>query len=212
MTSYISYVRVSTQRQGRSGLGLDAQQAAILQHIGKEGKILAEYQDIESGRADNRRELARALDHARRSGAVLIIAKLDRFLLTSMAAVAQLESEMCSQRTREALAAANRRGVHLGARKGKSPLTAYLAAHGNGAGVKGNIKAAASRAENWRETLETMIAAGLTAYGIAKALTAKGEKTARGATFTTATVARLIRRLGLENFGDSHVRVAGEVV
>ena len=244
MTAYISYSRVSTNRQGRSGLGLNAQTEAIRQHIGKNGKIIANYQDIESGRADNRPELARALDHARRSGAVLIIAKLDRlsrnaafllnildsnvtvvfvdmpavsgptgrFLLTSMAAVAQLESEMCSQRTREALAAANRRGVHLGARKGKSPLTAYLAAHGNGAGVKGNIKAAASRAENWRETLETMIAAGLTAYGIAKALTAKGEKTARGATFTTATVARLIRRLGLENFGDSHVRVAGEVV
>lgn len=230
MTSYISYVRVSTQRQGDSGLGLEAQQAAIRQYVGENGKIIANYQDIESGRRDNRPELARALDHARRSGATLIIAKLDRlsrnaafllnildsavdvvfcdmpqvsgptgrFLLTSMAAVAQLESEMCSQRTREALQAAKRRGVVLGARKGKSPLSGYLQAHGNGAGVAGNVKSADARAENWRETLESMIAKGLTAYGIAAALRAKGEKTARGATWTTCAVARLVRRLEIE--------------
>lgn len=227
MTTYISYCRVSTLRQGRSGLGLAAQREAINNHVGKNGEIIAEYQDIESGRADNRLELSRALDHARRTSAVLVIAKLDRlsrnsafllnilesnvtvefadmpqcsgatgrFLLTALSAVAQLESEMCSVRTVEALRAAKRRGVILGARKGKSPLAAYLRTHGNGAGVAGNVRAAKERAAPWRETVETMLAAGLTACGIAAALTAKGEKTARGCDWTTLAVTRLIRHL-----------------
>ena len=230
MTSYIFYARVSTLQQGRSGLGLSAQRETVNRHIGKNGEIIADYQDILSGRADNRPELKRALDHARRAGATLIIAKLDRlsrnarfilelldsdvdlvfcdmpqcsgatgrFLLTSMAAVAQLEAGLCSQRTVEALAAAKRRGVRLGnPDKGKA-LSTYLKANGNGAGVAGNVKAAKERAAPWRETVETMLTAGLTACGIAKELTAKGEKTSRGANWTTFAVSRLIRHLEIE--------------
>ena len=106
MTSYISYSRVSTQSQGRSGLGLSAQRAAILQHIGKNGTILAEYQDIESGRRDNRPELSRALDHARRSGAVLVIAKLDRLSRNAAFLLNILDS--CQRRSKStALAGVN---------------------------------------------------------------------------------------------------------
>lgn len=232
MTSYISYVRVSTNRQGRSGLGLAAQTEAIRQHIGKYGTILANYQDIESGRQDNRPELARALDHARRASAVLVIAKLDRLsrnaafllnildsnvdvefvdmpqcsgpagrmLLTVMSGAAQLESEMCSQRTKEALAAAKRRGVQLGnPDKGKA-LTAHIRTHGNGAGVAGCKAKAMERAECWRETLESMISAGLSNCGIARKLNALGEKSVRGGCWTPTAVKVVLGRLEIGNF------------
>ena len=230
MARYISYTRVSTQRQGRSGLGLSAQREAINRHIGKTGEIIATYQDILSGRRDNRPELKRALDHARRTGATLIIAKLDRlsrnaafllnilesnitvefadmpnlsgpagrFMLVALSGVAQLERELCSTRTREALAAAKRRGVKLGNPDGGTALTAHIRANGNGAGVAGNVKAAKERAAPWRETVETMLSAGLTAYGIAKELTARGETTSRGKAWTTCAVGRLIRHLEIE--------------
>ena len=71
--NFIGYVRVSTDRQGKSGLGIEAQREAISSHIGN-GKILCEYQEIESGKRDSRPELRRALDHAKRTGATLIVA------------------------------------------------------------------------------------------------------------------------------------------
>ena len=140
--SFISYIRVSTARQGRSGLGLDAQREAIRLHIGA-GKIAAEFVEIESGKsADNRPQLAAALAACKLRGATLVIAKLDRlsrnvaFIATMMdsgvdfvavdfpqanrltlhilAAVAEHEREAISARTIAALAAAKRRGIVLG--------------------------------------------------------------------------------------------------
>ena len=142
-TTAITYLRVSTARQGASGLGLDAQREAVrLFASSRRLHLLAEYVEVESGKNDARPELAAALAHARKLGAVLLIAKLDRlarsvavlsalmesgtdfiavdmpeanrFVLHIMAAVAEYEREQISARTKAALAAAKARGVKLG--------------------------------------------------------------------------------------------------
>lgn len=139
----VAYYRVSTDRQGISGLGIDAQQAAVEQYARQtEGKILVEYREAESGRKSDRPQLREALKHARRAGAVLVVAKLDRlsrnlaFLsalmesrvdfvccdnpnanrltLHILAAVAEDEAVRISERTKAALAAYKRRGGVLG--------------------------------------------------------------------------------------------------
>ena len=147
---FVAYYRVSTERQGRSGLGLDAQRVAVAQHVSMTlGAVVAEFEEIESGRKADRPQLAAALAACRAHRATLLIAKLDRltrnarfllgivegsgeggvvfcdlptvparpvgkFLITQMAAVAELEAGLISQRTKAALAAAKARGVRLG--------------------------------------------------------------------------------------------------
>jgi DNA invertase Pin-like site-specific DNA recombinase len=135
----VAYYRVSTEQQGRSGLGLEAQKAAVLAHIASTGcELLASYVEVESGRKNDRTELAKAIRHAKRAKATLVIAKLDRLarnvhfisgLMESrvefiacdmpsanrmtvhiMAAVAEGEAEMISARTKAALTAAKARG------------------------------------------------------------------------------------------------------
>jgi DNA invertase Pin-like site-specific DNA recombinase len=139
----IPYYRVSTKRQGHSGLGLEAQKAAVEAYGRQTGaRILASYREVESGKLAERPELAKALAHASRSKATLVVAKLDRLarnvaflsaLMRSgvdfaccdyphankltihiMAAVAEDEAERISARTKAALAAAKARGAKLG--------------------------------------------------------------------------------------------------
>ena len=223
--TYAGYLRISTRGQQQSGLGLEAQRATISAHIN--GKVAAEFVECESGRRNDRPELKRALAFCRRSGAVLVIAKMDRLsrnarfllalidadvelefcdlpqcsgpagrmMLTMMAGFSEMEAGLISERTKAALAACRARGVRLGNPDGGRALTAHIRTHGNTAGMVGNVKAASRRAAPWRETIESLISQGLTAYAIAKALTARGEKTARGSVWTTCAVARLIRRL-----------------
>jgi DNA invertase Pin-like site-specific DNA recombinase len=143
MPDLIAYYRVSTEQQGRSGLGLEAQESAVqgyARQIG--GRIVARYTEVESGKRSDRPELAKALAHARRSKATLTVAKLDRlsrnvaflsrvlesgcefaaadmpsankFMLHVMAAVAEHEAKAISDRTKAALAAAKARGAKLG--------------------------------------------------------------------------------------------------
>lgn len=152
---YISYLRVSTSRQGDSGLGLEAQREAVSRFLKTtDGRLAVEFQEVETGKGSNalskRPQLRAALDLARRNRMTLIVAKLDRltrsarlllelvelsgganlvfcdlpdvpsgpvgkFMLTQLAAVAELEAGMISQRTKAALAAAKARGVRLGA-------------------------------------------------------------------------------------------------
>src|SRR3982751_2868685 len=144
---YVSYLRVSTDRQGRSGLGLDAQRKAVEDFLyGGPWDLIAEFVEVESGKRDDRPKLAEALALCRLRNATLVIAKLDRlsrdahFLLGLekagvdfvaadmptanrltvgiMAMVADEERRMISKRTKDALAAARARGVKLGGNRG----------------------------------------------------------------------------------------------
>jgi DNA invertase Pin-like site-specific DNA recombinase len=139
----IAYQRVSTKQQGRSGLGLDGQQTALEQFAqGNDARVIATYREVESGKRSDRPELAKAISHAKRSKATLVVAKLDRlarnvaflsrlmesgvdfvacdnphanrFTIHILAAVAEHEAQMIADRTRSALAAAKARGVKLG--------------------------------------------------------------------------------------------------
>ncbi|MBN9087034.1 MAG: recombinase family protein [Reyranella sp.] len=137
-TKWVAYLRVSTARQGRDGLGIDAQRDAVTALVRNQGgRLLAEYVEVESGKRNDRPELQRAITRAKVSGARLVIAKLDRlsrsaaFLLQLrdsgvrfvaadlpnadetvvgiMAVIAQRERELIGQRTKAALAVARRR-------------------------------------------------------------------------------------------------------
>lgn len=140
---FVAYYRVSTAQQGASGLGLEAQRAAVARHMASVGgELVGEFEEIESGKKNDRPEIAAALGACRVQRAILIIAKLDRlarnvafishlmesgaeFVAADMpmanrltvhilAAVAEHEREMISARTKAALAAARARGVKLG--------------------------------------------------------------------------------------------------
>jgi len=149
-TRFIAYFRVSTDQQGRSGLGLEAQRQSVTAYVaGQSGVVVADFEEVESGKVSTRPALAAALAACRAHKATLVIAKLDRlsrnvrfllsivegtgdggvvfcdlptvpagpvgkFLITQMAAVAELEAGLISQRTKAALAAAKARGVKLG--------------------------------------------------------------------------------------------------
>jgi len=149
MKRYVAYYRVSTKKQGRSGLGLEAQKAAVLSMAQANGtSVLAEYTEIETGKRSDRPELKNAIHRAELTNSTLVVAKLDRlarnsyftgsllesgldficcdnphatkFTLQILAAVAEQEAKQISDRTREALQAAKARGVKLGsAREGQ---------------------------------------------------------------------------------------------
>src|SRR5271166_4541115 len=144
--SFVSYLRVSTAKQGQSGLGLEAQRKAVADYLnGGSWALLAEYVEVESGANDERPKLAEALARCRLHDATLVIAKLDRlsrdahFLLglqkagvrfvaadmpeanekvvAIMAVVAQAERKMISTRTKAALAEARKKVAVTGQRK-----------------------------------------------------------------------------------------------
>ena len=140
---FVAYFRVSTQKQAASGLGLEGQKAAVLAYATQTGaSVLTGYTEVESGKKKDRPELAKAIAHAKRSQAVLCVAKLDRLLrslpilvalreakvafvacddphaneltVDIKVVVAQDELRKISERTKAALAAAKARGVKLG--------------------------------------------------------------------------------------------------
>jgi DNA invertase Pin-like site-specific DNA recombinase len=200
-TAFVAYLRVSTVRQGESGLGLDAQRAAVEAFARQHGgAIVASYVEVETGRRSDRPELAKALCAARKAKATLLIAKLDRlarnvafianlmdagveFLacdqpfasrltLHILAAVAEDEARRISERTKAALAAAKARGKKLG-----SPVAANTIAQARAAKSTYAAKANATTQAVIRE----IKASGIdTLAGIARTLQARGIKTPRG--------------------------------
>ncbi len=219
----VVYRRVSTAKQGQSGLGLDAQASAISEYVHRvNAQVIATFTEVESGKVNARPELAKALHLAKVTGATLCIAKLDRlsrnaaFLLALrdsgarfvccdmpdandltigvMALVAQQEREAIARRTREALAACRARGTKLGNPNGAEALR--RAAKGNGASVAAARAAADQRAADLRPVLEDIRAAGIaTLAGIAEQLNARGMLTPRAGRWHASSVANLLRRL-----------------
>lgn len=219
----IVYLRVSTQRQGHSGLGLEAQQASIDAFIKqRDAVVLKTFAEIESGKNNARPELQKALHLAKVTGGTLVIAKLDRlsrnaaFLLALrdsgvkfcaadlpdvdrttvgvLAVIAEAEREMISKRTKEALAQAKRRGVRLGCPLGAEPFR--KAGKGNLAAIRTVAENADKHAENLRPIIESLREDGISSLGrIAQALEERGILTARGGKWHRCTVRDLLIRL-----------------
>lgn len=221
MTQAIAYYRVSTARQGRSGLGIEAQRAAVRRFAEAEGiKLLSERTEIETGKGadalERRPELAAALGEARKAKCPVLVAKLDRlsrdvhfisglmshrvpfivaelgadadpFMLHLYAALAEKERALISARTRAALAAKKSQGVKLG-----NPRNIDQAA----AKGREEQRAAADRfAANVLPIIESIKAAGATSFdAIAKALNARGIRTARRGFWHSTTVRNLLSR------------------
>jgi len=219
----VSYLRVSTRKQGNSGLGLDAQRAAIDGYATQRGRKVTEtFTEIESGKLNTRPELLKALHLAKVTGAELVIAKLDRlsrnaaFLLTlrdsgvrfvaadmpdannltvgMMALVAQQEREAISTRTKEALRAAKARGVRLGNPNGAAALR--RAGKGNAASVRVIRAHADDHARNLQPVIEALAGEGTASLGaVAAALNERGMLTPRGGRWHKSSVRNLLGRL-----------------
>jgi len=213
---FVAYYRVSTEKQGRSGLGLEAQRTAVEAFLnGGSWKLVAELTEIESGKRAERPKLVEAVKAAKKHRATLVIAKLDRlsrnvafianlmeagveFVAADMphanrltvhilAAVAEHEREMISQRTRAALAAVKSRGVQLGNRS--------------------NIEVAQARSRQARMVQADQFTSNIlpvvlqikgagvqTLSGIAETLNARGLRTARGGEWQAVQVKRVLER------------------
>ena len=219
----VAYYRVSTARQGRSGLGLEAQAHAVEQYARSvQGEVLAAFTEVESGKRDDRPELAKALHLAGVTGATLVIAKLDRlsrdaaFLLTLqksavrfvaadipnadtttvgiLAVIAQTEREAISKRTTAALQAAKARGVKLGNPNGAAALR--RAGKGNTAGVEAAKAKAVDYAARVLPVVAELQAQGVESLGaLAGALNAGGVLTPQGKTWHKSSVRNLLARV-----------------
>ena len=211
MAEYVSYLRVSTQRQGISGLGIEAQRAAVEQYVAQShGTLLQEYVEVETGSGKARPILGQSISLCRRTKATLLIAKLDRLarnvafvsslmesgvefvaadapyanrlMIHILAAFAEHERTLISERTKAALAAAKSRGVRLG--------------------LNGQRLAALNRvtALEFAQLLSLPVAAARqngahTLASIAAELNDAGYRTRQGAAWGPGTVLRLLRRL-----------------
>jgi DNA invertase Pin-like site-specific DNA recombinase len=221
----VAYLRVSTVKQGQSGLGLEGQQAAIAAHVQATGcDLVATYTEVESGKRSDRPELVKALAHARRSGSTLVVAKLDRlsrnvaFLATLMegrvdfvacdnpnanpltihilAAVAQDEAQRISDRTKAALAAYKARGGKLGADLIGSRLTDEGRERGSREGNAVQARAAVADYADLLPTIREMRADGLSLQAVADKLNAEGHTTRTGAAWSPVQVKRVLDRAG----------------
>ncbi|NML92016.1 recombinase family protein [Sphingobium sp. TB-6] len=221
----VSYLRVSTARQGASGLGLDAQRAAVTAYISAGGHTLAtEYVEVESGTKAGRPQLIAALAECRLHKTTLLIAKLDRLArnvafianlmdggvdfvacdmpqanrltLHLLAAIAEHEREMISQRTKAALAAAKVRGVRLGNPRGGEVLAGTYR-EGAAASAAGRRAKADQHSRAAAPAIREIVTSGLdSSRAIATALNRRGIPSPTGGTWYEEQVRRT-RRLSL---------------
>lgn len=211
--TFISYARVSTQAQGRSGLGLEAQRETIARFVEQAGGILLEeFVEVETGKISDRPILNAALAACRKSKATLIVAKLDRlsrnvahvaslldggvdfraadapfanrFLIHVLAAVSEYEREQISSRTKAALAAAKARGVVLGAHGKKLAIANKAAADAHAETLRGHVQEAINMGAD-------------TLKDVAAHLNGRGVRTREGAEWGPASTQRVMMRLGL---------------
>ena len=208
---FVAYYRVSTVKQGQSGLGMEAQETAVKTYLnGGNWKLVGEFTEVESGKRKNRPQLNAALALCKKQKATLVIAKLDRlarnlhfisglmesrieFLAVDnptanrltvqiLAAVAEDEARAISARTKAALASAKARGVVLGK---------HVAKLG-----EANHKKAMKTAHDLKATLETLKAEGITAVReIAAAMNARSIPTPQGKQWHGTSVHRLLKRV-----------------
>jgi len=200
---YVVYLRASAGRQGKGGLGMDAQYAAVVEFVRQHGgTIVAQYVEIESGNRSDRPELAKALESARKGKATLLIAKLDRLVwnvafianlmdagiefracdhpfasrltLHILAAEAENEHRRISERTKTALQAAKARGVKLGSPIAVETVVAARAARSRYS-ANANATTRAVIADIQRSGVSSLVEIG-------KALEARGVRTPRGHT------------------------------
>ena len=212
---FVAYYRVSTTKQGINGLGMDAQRQAVRAYLnGGNWELIGEFAEVETGKRSDRQELVKAIALCRKTGAKLLIAKLDRlarnaafllnlrdsgvdfiavdtpsadrFTIGILALVAEKERDMISQRTKDGLAAAKRRGTRLG---NPRPAAAVKCA------VALNIKRADAYAETIVPIIHEIQKAHVTSLrGIAQCLNARGFKTSNGNKFAAQSVANILCR------------------
>jgi DNA invertase Pin-like site-specific DNA recombinase len=216
MQQYVIYTRVSTEDQGRSGLGLEAQERDIAIFLDKFSdipfEIIGEFRDVQSGADSERPELTKALELVRKTGAELLVAKLDRlsrkvsFIATLMddkrvklrvaqmpqadkfqlhiyAALAEQERTFISERTKAALKAAKGRGVRLGGLRDKT--------------MKRNEaiqQKADAEAAKVMKIVGPLRASGQTLSAIAETLESMNIPTSRGGKWTPTQVSRVLDR------------------
>lgn len=217
MKKFVAYYRVSTQKQGNSGLGLNAQKTTVQQFIGA-NNLIAEYTEIESGKNDKRIELNNAIEYAKNYDATLIIAKLDRLsrnitfifqlrdskvdficcdipdantmTIGIFALLAQQERELISERTKKALKSKKQLGFKLG-----KPENLTNSARLKGLAIR---KYNAISNNNNRKSIALVNALnnnGVSLRNICKQLNDAGFQTSRGKLFHPTSVKRLINRV-----------------
>lgn len=215
---FVAYMRVSTKQQGASGLGLEAQEKMIGDYVARiGGNIIGSFTEVESGKRNDRPELRKALALARKSKAVLIVAKLDRLarnvafvsnlletpgvefraadfpdanrmMLQLLSIFAEYEREMISKRTRDALAARKARGFALG-----QPGNLL---RGTSPAPTINRAKAQAEAERMRPIIAQLKQEGFTAVrNLCQELNRRGYVTPRGMAWHPTSVVRLLARL-----------------
>lgn len=221
--TFVTYLRVSTDKQGRSGLGLEAQQAAIDAFVQPDDRLLAlPYIEVESGTKSDRPQLREAMERCRKTGATLLIARLDRlarsvafisalmetginfvacdmpnatpFMLHIYAAVAEEEARAISKRTKVALAAAKARGVKLGGDRGYRPKTAPDARLG-GEAVRRQADHDAHSITHDIDAIRLERGADISLQGIARELNERTVATPRSGVWTATGVRRVLARV-----------------
>ena len=223
-TKYVAYLRVSTQKQGFSGLGLESQRE-IIQNYLYDITPISEFIEVESGRKNNRPKLKEALDLCRKTGATLIVAKLDRLarnvsflsnllendveivfcdfpqankmVLHILAAISQYEAELIATRTKQALAAKKVRGFKLGNPEHLLDKHEEAIANSN----KTNREKAKRNPNNKRAVafLKVLVGQDITLNQMAEILNKEGFVTSQGYQFSPSTVYKLIKRYKLKH-------------